>query len=336
MLSVIIVNYRTWDHVARNLDSLFSSLPAGVEPAKDFEILVVDNHSDDGRFNSFQARYPQVRLMLSGGNFGYAYGCNQGAGAARGDWLLFMNPDVVCDWENLSALWSAAREHRDWAILTAPQYDTRQRLQRSFAPFTTLATYFPTVRSVLRLVAPRRYPNPRTSPEKLDGIVEVDWVTGSLVMVSRQDFQKLGGWDEDFWLYCEDEDLCRRAHDLGMRVGYFPGAVFVHAHASSTRSSQAITVLTKSETILSKYLYLSKHERNMSGCLLRAIMRWGSAVAYPVWCTLDGLSLGRVRKITQKRKIHQRLRSYFARAKKTGVLLSERSINFDKERSPGY
>jgi len=328
MLSIVIVNFRTWDHIARNLNSLFASLPAEWGKEWQIEVIVVDNHSDDGRYDAFQRDWPQVRLLSSKGNYGYAHGCNFGAGTARGDWLLFMNPDVICDWQNLAAFWNAAREQSRYAILTAPQYDDNGRLQRSFAPFTTPWTYFPSLRALLRVLMPRRFPDPRTPPEQLSKIIDVDWVTGSLVLISRENFNRLGGWDEDFWLYCEDEDLCRRAHDAGMGVGYFPGAHFVHSHASSTRSSQEVVVLTKSETLLSKYLYLAKHEKNFSGRLLQHWLKVSNAWKRPLWTLIDRLARGKVRKVSIKRGIHDRLNEYFERADATGSLLSDRSIRY--------
>lgn len=326
MLSIIIVNYRTWDTVARNLDTLLPSVPAGM--AGLLEVVVVDNHSDDGRIGEFQSRYPQVRVLLSDGNYGYAHGCNIGARAAAGEWLLFMNPDVVADWENLHQYWEAARQQPDYQILTAPQYGDSGRLQRSFAPFTTLATYFPAVRAVLRRLFPARYPDPRKPPEQIAGIVDVDWVTGSLVLMSRATFDQLGGWDEDFWLYFEDEDICRRAHDAGMKVGYFPGARFVHSHASSTRSSEEITALTKSETLLSKYLYLTKHEQGLAGQLLRLHMRYSNRLALFFWWLLERVTGGSLRRARRGRRIHERLCAYFRRIARGGSVLSDRSIHF--------
>lgn len=329
MLSIVIVNYRTWDHIQRNLDHLRASLPG--EQSLDelgVEILVVDNHSDDGRFQAFGQANADVRLLLSAGNYGYAHGCNTGAAAANGDWLLFMNPDVVCDWANLSALWQAARAHPQWAILSAPQYDEKGRLQRAFGPFTSLATYSPALRGLLRRLQPQRYPDPRTPPVRITGILAVDWVSGSLLLMSRLDFDRLNGWDEDFWLYSEDEDLCRRAHDLGMAVGYFPAARFLHSHASSTRANAHIKVLAKSETLLSKYVYLHKHETGWQGRLLGGWMQARNGLVYPLYRLLDAMTFGRLGALHQRRLIQARLWCYFQRVRHTGQILSEYSRHY--------
>lgn len=324
MLSVIIVNYRTWDHISNGLETLLPSVPAG----SPLEIIVVDNHSQDGRLAEFAVRQPQVKVVQSQGNFGYAHGCNLGAKTARGSWLLFMNPDVVAEWKNIKALWDAVQNNPDYAILTAPQFSLKGRLQKSFGSFVSKETASPLRRAIYRKLYPQRYPDPRTPLRRIDGIVNVDWVSGSLLMISKSKLEAVGGWDEDFWLYYEDADLCRRVHLQGGKIGYFPGAQFIHAHASSTRRSLATTALAKSEAIISKNLYLLKHMANAEGELIRAKYRKSSTRVYRACRVLNCLCLGRLRKIDLMLRIHSRLRLYYRRVDETGDTLSELSINY--------
>ena len=334
MLSIIIVNYRTWQFIERNLDNLLGSLPQDRETDMlPFEVIVADNSPGDEGMQEFVRKFPWVRIVRTEGNFGYGYAGNRGAELARGDWLLFMNPDVVCDWQNLQALLDAAHHNPGWHILSAPQYGiSPRRLQRVFASFTGLATYSATMRMLLRLLAPSRYPEPRRDPGKIKGILGVDWVSGSLMLMSRDTFARLGGWDEDYFLYREDEDICRRAHQAGMKVGYFPGARFVHSHASSTRTSPATRVLTKSETTLSTYLYLLKHEKGLSGDILRLLMRLQTQLSLPLlelFGLLTGHSIGAME---QKLLIHRRLRDYYRRVRETGIRVSDMSIAYPGNR----
>ncbi|MFX4226980.1 MAG: glycosyltransferase [Porticoccaceae bacterium] len=135
MLSIIIINYRTWKFTQRAIRFLLSSLPAEVRPNHDLEIIVVDNHSDDEQSQGFIKDNPDVRVYSSEGNFGYSHGCNQGALHARGNWLLFMNPDVLADWKSLSRLLNAATTDSVHAIYTARQLNEAGRLQRSLRTF---------------------------------------------------------------------------------------------------------------------------------------------------------------------------------------------------------
>jgi GT2 family glycosyltransferase len=335
LLSIIIVNYRTWQFIERNLDNLLASLPEGTDPASlPLEVVVADNSPDETGMQAFCEKFPWVRVVRTGGNFGYGFAGNSGAEVATGDWLLFMNPDVICDWENLRALLDAGRDNPDWHILSAPQYGMRpRRLQRVFAAYTGLWTYFATMRMLLRLLMPSRYPEPRRDPAKMRGILGVDWVSGSLMLMSRETFDRLGGWDDDYFLYREDEDICRRAHESGMRVGYFPGASFVHSHASSTRANPETRVLTKSETALSTYLYLLKHEKGMSGRLLRFIMRLQTWTSLPLLELAGRLSGRSIPRLEQKRRIQRRLLAYYRRVARTGIVVSDMSVNYPGNRA---
>lgn len=326
MLSIIIVNYKTWTHISNGLKTLLPSLPENA----DVEIIVVDNHSDDGKLKGFAAQHPEITTIQSQGNFGYAHGCNAGAKIAKGDWLLFMNPDVVADWENLKNLWNAAKEHPDYAILTAPQFSLKGKLQKAFGPFLSARTASPLRRAIDRKLHPERHPDPRTPIDQLEGIVDVDWVSGSLLMISKLDFDAIYGWDEDYWLYHEDVDICQRVHKRGRKVGYFSGSHFTHVHAASTRSSLATTALAKSETILSKNVYLLKHMPNAEGESLRAKYRNQTNRIHPILRLLNSLCLGKAKKIDLLLRIHTRLKDYYRRVDQTGNSLSERSINYPK------
>ena len=130
MLSIIIVNYRTWQFIERNLDNLLGSLPQDRETDMlPFEVIVADNSPGDEGMQEFVRKFPWVRIVRTEGNFGYGYAVNRGAELARGDWLLFMNPDVVCYWQNLQALLDAVlgREPPRRRELARPLRDRRFR-----------------------------------------------------------------------------------------------------------------------------------------------------------------------------------------------------------------
>lgn len=332
MLSIIIVNYHSWHFIERNLDNLLDSFPQDIDKSVwPFEVIVADNSLGNEGLAAFSQKFPQVIIHKTGGNFGYSYACNQGASKASGDWLLFMNPDVICDWQNLRSFTEGAKQQTQYQILSAPQYSLKpKRLQRTFAPFPSLLTHFPTLRIILRLVAPQKYPNPRKDPITLNKILTVDWVTGSLLLISRAGFDKIKGWDEDFWLYCEDVDLCKRANLAGLSVGYYPFARFVHSHACSTRTNPATKILTKSETVISTYVYLLKHHPDTSGHILRFLLRLRTTLRYPLLQLLSTLSRQKIAVIEQKKNIHQRLWHYYKRVQQTGNTLSDHSIAFAK------
>ena len=220
------------------------------------EIIVVDNASGDGRLKAFSDAHPGARFVTNDGNWGFADGCNTGAARAEGELLLFLNPDTEDPGGQIAALVAEAHAHSEAAILTARQIDERGRPQKVFDTFPSLATLFGPARALLRLIAPGRYPDPR---RERTGYLEVDWVSGSVLLVPRSVFSELGGFCNGFWMYSEDVDLCRRARNAGHKVAVTFLVTLVHAHGGATRSDPATAALTRSEVVVSRHFYASRH-----------------------------------------------------------------------------
>lgn len=252
-LSIVIVNYRSWERLSRGLASL-RDLAAGGAPA--VEIIVVDNASGDGKLAEFVSAHPGVRFVGNDGNWGFADACNRGAREARGDYLLFFNPDAEDRGGGIAALLAEARRHPDAAIMTARQVDERGRAQKAFDVFPSLGTLFGPVRAILRLVAPARFPDARRDRAVYR---EVDWVSGSALLARRDVFETLGGFCNGFWMYSEDVDLCRRARDAGHKVAIAGAVTLVHAHGGATRKDPETAALTRSEVVVSRHFYASRH-----------------------------------------------------------------------------
>jgi GT2 family glycosyltransferase len=328
MLSIIIVNFRTWQFTQRAVDFLKTSLPSDAQINRELEIVIVDNHSNDGNLQGFIDRNPEVRVYLSEGNYGYSHGCNQGALHARGDWLLFMNPDVLADWSSLSRLLTTAKSDHKHSIYTGRQVNDAGKPQRTFAPFTSAATVFPLFRILLRIFNPKKYPNARDIRQESESLLTVDWVSGSLLLVDSRDFEKLKGWDEDFWLYCEDEDICKRALNIGLLSAQYNGATFTHSHAASTRTNSNVRVLAKSEAIISKYVYISKHFSGTKRKLVFNAMNARNLFRLLIWTTLHFLCLGLAKKVKEKQLIYRRVAAFIGDSRQSLIILSDKSKNY--------
>lgn len=252
-LSIVIVNFRSWERLSRCLDSL-GPLIRGSEPTA--EVIVVDNVSGDGVFPEFAKSHPDVRFVVNDGNWGFADGCNRGARESRGEFLLFLNSDAQDPGGGVVALLGAARSHPAAAIMTARQVDDRGRVQKVFDTFPSLGTLFGPARAALRLMAPGRYPDPRRVRAEY---LEVDWVSGSALLIRHSVFDTLGGFCNGFWMYSEDVDLCRRACDAGHVVAVAGAVTLVHAHGGATRKDPETAALTRSEVVVSRHFYASRH-----------------------------------------------------------------------------
>ncbi len=321
-LSIITVNFRSWSH----LDAALSGLAQAAELADSrWEVIVVDNASGDDQLANFRARYPAVRFMENGGNWGFASGNNLGAQNARGTTLLFMNPDVRAAPSEIRKLLEEKSAHPEINILTAPQQDAKGRLQKAFDRFPDLLTYLRTVRSLMRVLAPGNNPDPR---RVYGHIISCDWVSGSLLMISKQDFRALGGWSEDFWMYAEDMDLCKRAALSGMRCAITPVASFTHLHGGASRQNPEVARITKTEVLISAHVYVERHFRGLHRLANHLIIALRNLVPLLLAGTLNILTLGRIMRLQIAGQVLAGLCAHYLRVARTGIWLSRRSRNY--------
>ena len=316
-LSIIIVNYRSWVHLRKALDILQPGFP------KDWEIIVIDNESQPEPFNEFQERYPWVTFVANARNSGFGFGCNLGATRASGTNLLFMNPDVIANSKNIRSLLRVKEQHPDVALLAPRQVDSNGRPQKVYDDFPDLANQSKILKALLRIVWPSRY---GTLPTSRSSLIYCDWITGSCLLVSREDFDTIGGWSEDYWMYAEDADLCRRAEYMGMRVACAPNVQVVHAHGGSSRINVEVKAMTKLEVIISKHVYAREHfsgaRRHMMHFLIAALRLPSLAIA----ALLNLLTLRLVPGLRVRGKMLAGLLKYYAGVRKSGSWLSPRAI----------
>ncbi|NIM01840.1 MAG: glycosyltransferase [Acidobacteria bacterium] len=321
LLSIIVVNYRSWDCLERCLESFPVPGPDG-----DREIVVVDNDSADGKFETFAGRFPEVRFIKNSGNHGYAHACNVGARAARGELLLFANPDLTAGPGQLEKLLDEKRAYPDIRILSASQVGKRGRPQKSFDSFPTLWTAIPGARALQRLVAPGRYPHPRRAHDRL---IQPDWVAGSLMLMTADDLRRLGGWCEDFWMYSEDVDLCMRARKLGWRVALTPRATFVHRHGGTTRANLATESIARFESLVSRHVFISRHYRGLRGSVFHGVLAANKIVLQGIAGLVNLLTFGTVRPLRVRGRVWLSLVGYYARRLGGGDWLGPRAVRSD-------
>ena len=304
-LSIVIVNYRSWGSLSGCLTSL-RSLRGGETSAA--EIVVVDNASGEGLLPAFAEVHPGIRFVQNDGNWGFADGCNRGAAQARGEFLLFLNPDAEDPGGGIAALLAEARAHPEAAILTARQVDENGRAQKVFDAFPSLGTLFGPARAALRLVAPGRYPDPRRDHTDY---LEVDWVSGSALFIRRSVFEALGGFCNGFWMYSEDVDLCRRARDAGHKVAVAAAATLVHAHGGATRKDPATAALTRSEVVVSRHFYASRHLGPWQAPAYHVALAATRFVPAALAALAGALGLGAVRAVRVRAGMARHLAHYY-------------------------
>ncbi len=231
-LSFITVNHMSGDVLRACLDSITKTLPE-----HNFEIIVVDNSGEDPGMSELKRDYPKIRVLSNAENLGFGRANNQAAAIARGETLVFLNPDTELT-ENAVAKLKTHLDANPGIGLLAPKVLNRDgSLQYSCRRFPTLWTGLFNRYSLLSRLFPTNRFTRRYLMTDFDHntIREVDWVSGCCMMLRREVFERIGGFDESYFLFNEDVDLCRAVKNSGHAVVYFPQAQVYHAIGSSHR-----------------------------------------------------------------------------------------------------
>ncbi len=217
LLSALILNYRSPKDTVRCVESLRKQTIADR-----MEIFVVDNHSQDESIGTFRARWkgmPDVRLIENRGNEGYGRGNNLASRYAAGEYILIINPDNVLPRDGAEKLIGELESHPGAVIAGPALLYPNQAVRPSARQFPTIGDLF-----AKRLDPKRWHENyDREFVGKTKQTREVDWLVGACLLMRREFFQSMGGFDERFFLFFEDIDLCRRCKQAGKKVLYVPG-----------------------------------------------------------------------------------------------------------------
>lgn len=261
MISIIIVGYKS----NQLLKYFFKAFEKAVVVAP-YEFIVVDNASHDGTKEMIQKDHPQVRYIENTHNLGYAKACNIGMHVASGEYFLFLNPDIIVLPGSIESLQKYLEEHADVGAIAPKLTKPSGLLQatcRRWPPFATpfyrirrLASFKPIARRIAEYLM-----------EDYDHLAprEVDWVIGGAIMVRRLAAIDVGAWDEQFFMYFEDADWCRRFWGKNWKVVYLATTHMFHYYGQESTESPSIRSIITSRTtrahIASWLKYMRKYFR---------------------------------------------------------------------------
>lgn len=217
------------------------------------EVAALDNCSVDGSADAIATAFPQVELIRSGENLGFAGGNNVAAKDARSEFLLLLNPDTVVKDHAIERLIEFARVHPESGIWGGRTMFADGRLnpascwrRQSLWSVLCFATGLSSVFRDSALFNSEAYGGWRR-----DSVREVDIVSGCFLLIKRDLWEKLGGFDPEFFMYGEEADLCLRARKLGARPIVTPDATIVHYGGASERvRADKMVRLLKAKTLL--------------------------------------------------------------------------------------
>ena len=274
-VSAIVVSYNTRDDLLRCLEAL------GAQAGVPLETIVVDNASTDGTVDAVRARFPDVHLIANAANLGFSRANNLGLGRARGSFVLVLNSDCEVRPGAVAALCAILEARPEVAIVGPRTVGTDGAPQVSFGPSLTPLAEWRQGRLV-RGVKAGDADALRRARALADHEQEPDWVSASCFLARRAFLEAIGGFDESFFLYEEDVDLCVRVRAAGGRILYTPEAEVVH-HLG--RSMDRAPALARLEYHRSHLRFYAKHNSAAERIVLRAWMAgraaWGWLRAGP-------------------------------------------------------
>jgi N-acetylglucosaminyl-diphospho-decaprenol L-rhamnosyltransferase len=227
--AAVVVNYESGPWLAACVRSLLADASAG-EP----ELVVVDNGSRDGSVAALEREFPAVRVLTSETNLGYAGGVNRGTAVTRAPVVAVLNPDVEVEPGTAAAMLARLAVESDLAavgpVIRNPDGSQYPSARTVPSPGNAVGhALFGLVRPSNRFT--RRYRQLDVDPARPR---DVEWLSGAAMWLRRSALQSVGGWDEHYFMYMEDVDLCWRLRRLGWRVAYEPSGAVMHVQAAST------------------------------------------------------------------------------------------------------
>jgi N-acetylglucosaminyl-diphospho-decaprenol L-rhamnosyltransferase len=234
-LSIIVVSWNVRDYLAACLDSIRAN--AG---DLQYEVIVVDSYSDDGTVELVRAHYPWVKFLPQAENIGFTRGNNVGLSTAQGRYLMLLNPDTEIVDNALLQMVKYLDDNPHVGIVGPRTLNSDGTVQSTRRRFPTLLTaVFES--TWLQGWAPRRVLDHFYARDIRDtATAEVDWVQGSALMIRRKTYAQIGGLDEQYVMFSEELDWCKRARNAGWRVVYMGSAAIVHHGGKSTEQVSAL------------------------------------------------------------------------------------------------
>ena len=259
-ISIIIVNYKSWIPLENCLNSLLKQENINTD------IIVVDNNSSDNTLEQYKKMFPSVEWIENKKNYGFSKACNIGESKSKYDLLLFLNPDTILEKNCLEKIFKKNIDYNS-KIISIKQIDKKKKNTNAYGYFLSFHTYNGLLRFFYRLI----FRKTKKINERLDYFYP-DWISGSFVIISKNKFHIIGKWDERFWMYYEDMDLCKRAKENDMEIIMLNDIFCYHFHGLSSRINYKTKIKSKTEVLISKIKYVKKHFNGFKKFLLLSLI----------------------------------------------------------------
>ena len=270
-LSVIIVNWNTRDLTLQSLRTFYEHAPAC-----EFEVILIDNDSSDDSVKKIKEQFPQVTLVENDDNLGFGKANNQGMRMARGEYIFLLNSDVIVLEGGVQRLVDYLDQHKD-VTMVGPRLLNEDRTfqlacRRGLPNPMNSFMYLFGLSKIVKSKGASSYKKEHDDPNVTE---PVDAISGAAMMFRRIVFEKTGGFDETFFMYGEDLDLCKQVQDNGWKTVYVADAQIVHLGGGSSAKRRTKSLINFYESM---WIYYKKHFEAQHNMLLRSIIWLGIKV----------------------------------------------------------
>jgi GT2 family glycosyltransferase len=235
----------------------------------EYEVIIIDNNSPDKQLPLIEKTFPQdfIHFYYLEQNVGFGKGCNYGFTKATGEFICFLNPDIIVREDIFTPIIQVFKDDKTVGII-GPE----QLIRKSFFDFS--AGYNPTLLlEILNLIGLGIYIEGafmfckvRLSSNKS---LKVNWILGACLMMKSDLFSSIGGFDKDYFMFFEEVDLCRRVLNKGLTVLYLPYLKIYHIGSVSGRKDYTLYTI---RTYISKYMYISKHFFSIKNYIMKSLL----------------------------------------------------------------
>ena len=233
-LTIIIINYNVKHFIAQCIDSINKANKANFQ----CEIIVVDNNSSDGSHEFLKKVFPsEVKFIWNKKNVGFGAGCNLGIEKAQGEYILFLNPDTVISEDTLTKSLESIKQKKNIGALGVKLVDGQGKfLIESKRSFPTIWNSFSKLIGLSALFPQSRFfSSYNMTFQNENTSCNVDVLCGAFILIPRKVIEKVGNFDESFFMYGEDIDLCYRIKELGLNIIYDPCTSIIHYKGESRK-----------------------------------------------------------------------------------------------------
>lgn len=231
-VSIVIVNYLTYELVVDCIESI-KTHTRGIN----YEIIVVDNGSTSAKAEILISKYPDVKFILLEKNVGFATANNIGVEKATGEYLLILNNDTIFIEDTLSIIAKMFEGVKGESIIGCKLLNADKTLQDSAIEFDNITNSIGEAFFLYLIFKKSKMLNKyHLQFKQITEITETGYVKGAFMFMLKSTYDKLGGFDENFYFYAEEADLCMRFSQQGGKVLYYPGTKIIHLGGATTDS----------------------------------------------------------------------------------------------------